>query len=870
MPNRIPTTGFTMNRLFSCLLASNFLVASISLAEESEEGRRYFETHIRPVLVESCYGCHSAEMDVTEGELALDNRYSLLKGGRGGRVIVPGNPDASRLMRALEYQDAELQMPPEGQLPDEQVAAFRHWIAMGAPDPREGAAPEIDTIASRAANHWAFQKPTRPKVPEDAEGWSRSGVDRIVFAKLRAAGLHPSPECDRRTLIQRVYFDLVGLAPTAEEVDEFLANESPDAYEALVDRLLSRPQFGERWARHWLDLARFADTKGYVFTEDRNFPHAHKYRDWVIHALNDDMPIDQFIKYQLAADRLIESESEQCHLPAQGFITLGRRFINNQHDIYADRIDVIFRSTMGLSVACARCHDHKYDPISDEDYYAVYGIFQSSREEQDAANPLRLLDKDKPEDVGVFLRGSEHNRGPIVPRGLPEFFAKIAQPVESGSGRLEMAEFIVHPDNPLTARVFVNRVWGHLFGEQLVRTPSDFGLRCEEPKHRQLLDLMAVQLVADGWSLKQLVRELVTSSTYRQSSVAAVELLAADPENELWGRANRRRLDFESLRDRLLQVAGQLDDHIGGPSEDIAVDDGGSRRTLYAHIDRQNLPSLFRTFDFASPDTHAPERARTLVPQQNLFLMNSRVARRVAVALSQSTESLDQDQRIAELYQRVLARAPTEQEFVLSRQFLERSVAQELPPDEWSYGFGRVEAGQVQFKALTHFAENRWQPQGTFPDKQFGYVSVSRTGGHPGIDTDMSSIRRWTVPEEGKLIISGSLQRPEKQGDGVDGLIVSSRQGILGKWTVPHGAKSTEVQLEHVSPGEHVDFVVACRANDGWDTYHWKATLMLETHGERLTWNTEQGFHGPAPQPLDLWAQFAQVLLMSNEFLYVD
>lgn len=856
-----------MNRLLLCLIVT---LGGASFAAGDDEGYRYFETHVRPLLVETCYACHSAEMETTEGELALDNRQSLTRGGRGGKVIVPGDPNASRLMQALEYNDPQLQMPPDGRLPQQQIDAIRQWIAMGAPDPREGEAPEVDTIASRAAVHWAFQKPTRPNIPEDPSGWSRTDLDRIVVAKLREAGLQPSPESDRRTLIQRVYFDLIGLAPTQAEIAEFLADQEPKAYVRLVDRLLALPQFGERWARHWLDLARFADTKGYVFKEDRNFPHAYKYRDWVIQAFNDDMPVDQFIKYQLAADRMIESEDDQRHLAAQGFVTLGRRFINNQHDINADRIDVIFRGTMGLSVACARCHDHKYDPISDEDYYAVYGILQSSREEQDDANPLQLLDKDKPENVGVFIRGAPHNRGPIVDRGLPEFFASIRKPVESGSGRLELAEFIVHPDNPLTARVFVNRVWGHLFGEQLVRTPSDFGLRCEEPRQRELLDQLAVDFSNSGWSLKRLMKELVTSSTYRQSSVANDELLAADPENELWGRANRRRLDFESLRDRLLDVAGQLDEQVGGASENIAAGEGGSRRTLYAHIDRQNLPGLFRTFDFASPDAHSPERAHTLVPQQSLFMMNSPLARRVAVSVSMATEALDQNERIAELYGRILSREPTEQESTLAQEFLARYVPEELPPDEWSYGFGRVNAGQVHFNALPHFQANRWQPEETFPNEQFGYVSVSKTGGHPGLNPDMSSIRRWTAPEDGKLTIEGQLKRPEQKGDGVDGLIVSSRQGILGRWTVPHGAKSTQVQLDHVAPGEHIDFVVECRAHDGWDTYHWQATLTLETHGERLTWNTEQGFHGPAPEPLDLWAQLAQVLLMSNEFLYVD
>ncbi|WP_425397778.1 PSD1 and planctomycete cytochrome C domain-containing protein [Aeoliella sp.] len=861
-----------MNRPLKLLAAAMALSPLLVRTAAADEGVDFFEQHIRPVLVESCYGCHSGADGTTEGELALDNRASMLRGGRGGAIVVPGKPDESRLLKAIEYHDAALQMPPDERLSDEAIAAFRQWIAMGAPDPRDGAAPELDTIASRADEHWAFQKPVRPEVPEDATGWSRSDVDRLIVAKLAAAELKPSPQASKRTLIERLYFDLVGLAPTQEEIEQFVADDDPEAYHKLVDRLLASPQFGERWARHWLDLARFADTKGYVFTEDRTFPHAYKYRDWVTSAINDDMPIDRFMMYQLAADRMIDSPDEQHHVAAQGFVTLGRRFVNNKHDIVADRIDVVFRGMMGLSVACARCHDHKYDPVSDEDYYALYGILQSSREEQDDTHPLRLVDKDKPENVGVFIRGAAHNRGPIVERGFPKFFASFAKDVEAGSGRLELAEAIVHPDNPLTARVFANRVWGHLFGEQLVGTPSDFGLRCDAPRQQQVLDLLAVDFQSSGWSLKQLVRQLVTSSTYQQSSTASDELLAADAENALWGRANRRRLDFESLRDRLLAVADQLDTRVGGESENITAGNGGSRRTLYAHIDRQNLPNLFRTFDFASPDAHSPERAHTLVPQQALYLMNGGLAERVATALSNSTADAPSDQqRVEQLYERILARKPSAGEIELARQFIARQMPETLPPDEWSYGFGGIDAGYVQFEPMPHFIENRWQAKDKFPaDDSFGYVSVSNSGGHPGRAPDLSSIRRWTAPREGTLVIEGRLHRPEQKGDGVDGLVVSSRQGIVGQWTIEHGQRATPVRLERVEPGEHIDFVVACRGNDAYDSYQWRATVTLETPGDRQTWSTEQGFHGPQAEPLDLWSQLAQVLLMSNEFLYVD
>lgn len=842
----------------------------VNAAVHADDGLDLFENHIRPVLVESCFDCHSQSAGTMEGELSLDNRASVLRGGRSGPIIVPGDPSASRLIQALEYHDPGLQMPPDGRLPDERIAAFRQWIALGAPDPRDGAAPDVETVATRAADHWAFHSPVRPELPDDPTGWSRTGVDRLIVDQLRSAGQNPSPEASRRTLIRRLYFDLVGLAPTYQEIESFVAADDPQDYDELVDRLLASPQFGERWARHWLDVARFADTKGYVFTEGRDFPHAYKYRDWVIDAFNKDLPIDEFMKLQLAADLLMDSPQDHANLAAQGFVTLGRRFINNQDDIAADRIDVIFRGLMGLTVACARCHDHKYDPISDEDYYAAYGVLFSSREEQDDQYPLRLVEKETPENIGVFIRGASHNRGPLVERGFPAMFASFAPQVTAGSGRREMAEAIVHPDNPLTARVFVNRVWGHLLGDHLVGTPSDFGLRCDAPLQQPVLDYLAVEFTRGGWSLKQLVRTLVTSSVYRQSSTPSEELLAADPENELWGRANRRRLDFESLRDRLLSAAGELDLRIGGESENITAGAGGTRRTLYAHIDRQNLPGVFRTFDFASPDAHTPARPHTLVPQQALFLMNGTLMERVAQAVAQASAESAPQMRIGELYRRVLAREPTEMEVKLAQDFLARRQPAELPADEWSFGLGQIDAGQVRFEALAHFTENRWQPQPSFPDVSLGYVSITETGGHPGRTAAVSSIRRWTAPREGSLTINGELTRPEQKGDGIDAMVVSSKQGIVGEWTVAQGTTATNTQLSDVQPGEHIDLVVSCRAEDSYDSYTWPVTLTLENGDDRQIWNTVRDYHGPAAPALDLWVQLAQVLLMSNEFLYVD
>ena len=342
-------------------------------------------------------------------------------------------------------------------------SALRPLLIAFAATPIWCAAPlHGDESAPRA--HWAFVPPERPASrPIDIALATREPIDRLHLEHLASRGLSASPRADRRTLVRRLYNDLVGLPPTHAEVEAFLADASPLAYEKLVDRLLASPQFGERWARYWLDVARFGDTKGYVFTEKRDYPHAYKYRDWVIEAFSSDLPIDTFLKYQLVADQLV-ADDDTTALAALGYVTLGRRFINNKHDIIDDRIDVVFRGMMGLTVACARCHDHKYDPVSTRDYYALYGVFASSPEHQDDDLPLGLREAEQPHDVHVFARGNPSQPTEIAPRRFPEFFDPDGEPFREGSGRRDLADAIVDADNPLTARVFVNRVWGSLMG----------------------------------------------------------------------------------------------------------------------------------------------------------------------------------------------------------------------------------------------------------------------------------------------------------------------------------------------------------------------------------------------------------------------
>jgi hypothetical protein len=725
----------------------------------------FFETRIRPLLVEHCASCHGAKKQ--RAGLRLDSAAALRKGSDSGPVVVPGQPEKSPLIQAVR-QEGDIKMPPKGKLPPEAVAALTAWVKMGAPWPagRDTATAQGPSPKS----HWAFQPIKRPPLPAVKDhGWERTPLDRFVLARLEAKAIAPAPDADRRTLLRRVTFDLVGLPPTLKEIDAFLADSSPAAYAKVVDRLLASPHYGERWGRYWLDVARYADTKGYVFEEERRYPFAYTYRDYVIRAFNEDLPFDRFILEQLAADRLLASEPrplgsghrpplpngrgsygsgptqpsrDRRSLAAMGYLTLGRRFLNNVHDIIDDRIDVSTRGLLGLTVGCARCHDHKYDPIPQKDYYSLYGVFASSVEPRDlpqigepeqtpaylafakelkarqeaverfrekhraelaagnrkfrdelralrkkvdhlkatspAAPPQAMVLEDRPTPVTphVFLRGNPNNPGPVVPRQFLQVLSSDRrQPFKEGSGRLELARAIASRDNPLTARVLVNRVWLHHFGTGLVRTPSDFGLRSEPPSHPELLDWLAWQFMEDGWSLKKLHRLIVLSRTYQQGSGDNPAAARVDPENRLLWRANRRRLDFEALRDGLLAVSGRLDRRAGGAPVDITRAPFLARRTVYGFIDRQNLPGLFRTFDFASPDATSPQRHQTTVPQQALFLMNHPFVLEQARALLGRPElsgDLPPEKRIRRLYRRVLGRDADADEIALARAFVSR------------------------------------------------------------------------------------------------------------------------------------------------------------------------------------------------------
>lgn len=949
---------------------------------------QFFEEKIRPVLATNCYSCHGA--DAQMGGLRVDSRAALLKGGKAGPALTAGEPARSLLIAAVE-QSGALKMPLGGRLKASEVAALSAWVKGGAPWPDAVPAVGMDpttsyTISPAQKRFWSFQPVTRPTPPPVRNAaWVQTPVDRFVLARLEARGLAPAPPADRRTLIRRATFDLTGLPPTPAETDSFLRDKSPQAFARVVDRLLASPRYGECWARHWLDVARYADTKGYVFNEDRNYPDAYTYRDWVIRAFNQDLPYDQFIKQQIAADRLPQHGDNPRSLAALGFLTVGRRFLNQEPDIINDRIDVTMRGFQGLTVSCARCHDHKFDPIPTRDYYSLYGVFASSRETSPVIAPRavaapyeayvgQVKDMDGKEqalvlaqiealrarqgnhdaaltpailqalqETGIGARPSPENLARVEPAFAPDTVAALKslreeaaalrrkappkpetamaledlttpvrqhifkrgnpdnpgdeaparflqilspphrEPWTGGSGRRELAQAIASKTNPLTARVFVNRVWLYHFGAGLVRTPSDFGKQGERPTHPELLDYLASTFIAGGWSLKTLHRQIMLSATYQQgcdnpSEKASEKALAADPENRLLWHMNRRRLEFEAMRDTLLCVAGTLDARaVGGPSVDLWTEPFPRRRTLYGFIDRQNLPGVFRTFDLASPDATSPQRFITTVPQQALFFLNSPFVARQARALAARPDLAGQDdvRRIRALYQTLFGRPPDAEEVALGRRFLHTTPAAAPAPAApvWRYGYGRYDEAAPRVRAFTPlpaFTKTGWQGVAGPPDPQLRWLLLTGEGGHPGADADHAVIRRWTAPSDGAVKIGGLLQHAQAQGDGVRGRIVSSRSGLLGEWTVHHGEAATAVADAPVRKGDTLDFVVDCRADDGYDGFSWAPTITLKDGS--ASWSAQAQYRGP-DEPLARmtnWERYVQALLMTNEFVYVD
>jgi mono/diheme cytochrome c family protein len=846
------------------------LVGTAARADDAKNDE-FFEKHVRPVLANRCLACHGEK---AKGGLRLDSRAAVLLGGDGGAVVESGKPNSSRLILAVRHAGG-LKMPENNMLPDAEIAALEKWVELGLPWPKGATLAKPDALKT----HWAFQPLKKHELRSTK---SESPIDHFIKQKFADNGLSPSPRADRRTLVRRLSFDLLGLPPTPAEVAAFVADPSADAYERLIDALLARPEYGERWGRHWLDVARYADNKGYVFFEQQEYPWAWTYRDYVIDAFNRDLPFDRFVLEQLAADQLKLDDPKR--LAALGFLTVGGHFMNNTHDVIDDRIDVVTRGLMGVTVSCARCHDHKFDPIPAADYYSLYGVFRGSTEpgvpplwgkeptdetyktfaaeltkrekalvdfvtakhkelvagartrageyllavwtarnqppaddfmliadkgdinpamitrwrtyldevrkkpdgvwtpwfafaaaeEKDfepvtkkladkklnprvraafavppramkdvadrygklfaevekagktddpAAEELRgvlygprspadapmaldwgflslfpdratqdeyqkllkalethvatgppramvLLDSPRPFEPRVFERGNPNRLGEYVPRQFLRLANANRKPFTTGSGRLELAREIVSPANPLTARVFVNRVWAHHFGRGIVATPGDFGTRGDPPTHPELLDWLAADFMANGWRVKRLHKLMLMTETYQQTSLPENrKAVALDPENRWLGRMSRRRLDYEALHDAMLAVS----DNLLLKSKAVPLFGGtGKKRAVYAHVNRLEFPSLWSTFDVPAPTASVSQRVTTTTAPQALFLLNGPFIRDAAKRFAgmKQLQKLDPAARIDAMFRHAYGRGPDAEERELAAAFV--------------------------------------------------------------------------------------------------------------------------------------------------------------------------------------------------------
>jgi mono/diheme cytochrome c family protein len=767
--------------------------ASPAVADDAES---YFARHVRPILARHCQACHGPQTQ--ESDLRLDRAGDLLSGGVSGPAVVPGHPERSLLISAVRQASPELQMPPDGRLSDAEIATVVRWVEMGTPhaggDTTSATEQDQEAPSKRDAGrgHWAFQAPVSPPLPPVRNGaWVENFIDRFVLARLEQEGLSPARPADRRTLIRRATFDLTGLPPTLAQIEAFLADRSPQAFANVVDRLLASPSYGQRWGRHWLDVARYADSNGL----DENVAHgnAWRYRDWVIRSLNADLPYDEFLRCQLAGDLLPTADPavRNQRLIATGFLSLGPKVLAEvdkqkmEMDIIDEQLDTLGRALVALTLGCARCHDHKFDPIAQKDYYALAGIFKSThtmdsfqtiarwhehelhdaayqraqarhaerlesarqrletltaaaaaptpgptdegpapedakaalppakREEiQELKDEIAELERDMPQPptamgvregepvhLAVHLRGSHLTLGDLAPRGIPDLFPG-AQPGPldpHGSGRLELASWLVSGHHPLTARVMVNRVWRWHFGRGLVETADNFGLLGGLPSHPGLLDHLATEFTRD-WSLKKLHRRIMLSATYQAGSRCSRESAARDPDNRLLSRAPVRRLEAEAIRDAMLAVSGALDCAQGGPvlaTEnrqhifDHTSRDNTSykrqRRSVYLPVVRNHLHDAFTLFDYTDASVPQGDRSTSTVASQALYLMNSDfvadVAQRLATRLLRARLSGDAG-RIQRLYLLAYGRPATTAEVGRGQAFL-RSVGQLSPGQGW-------------------------------------------------------------------------------------------------------------------------------------------------------------------------------------------
>jgi hypothetical protein len=754
-------------RLVTCLGLLLAVLAPSLRAEPAAAGsaqNAFFEAKIRPLLANNCFKCHGEKKQ--ESGLRLDSRAGVLAGGETGPAVAPGKPDESLMVRAVRYQD--LEMPPTGKLKEHEVASLIEWIKMGAPWPSSGgdAGPVVrkgeQQITEEDRRWWSFQPVWAVALPgpvaevarlrdpvaparslATSATWIAGPIDAFIVERLQSASLAPNPPATRRELIRRAAFDLVGLPPSMDEVRKFESDPAPDAFERVVDRLLASPRYGERWGRHWLDLVRFAQTNGYERDDEK--PLAWRYRDYVIRALNRDKPYDQFVREQLAGDELTPVTDDS--ISATAFYRLGvwDDEPDDKRMAEFEELDDIVSTTgatfLGLSIGCARCHDHKFDPISQEDYYStlafvrnisLYGNDKSQTHSQPnregifaalpsgAGNTLAVRQRMKMAPTNVLPRGNAATPGKSVqPRYLRVLspaagdasHVRLRRPPEpelppTFGLRRALADWIVSPTNPLTSRVIVNRLWHYHFGRGIVPTPSDFGRTGQKPSHPELLDHLASELVRGGWELKRMHLRIMSSGTYRQSSSVTSQPSGQnrDPDNVLLWRQNLRRLEAEAIRDAILSASGQLNLAMGGrgvfptlPPEVLATQSRPglgwdneappaqqSRRSVYVFVKRTLGVPFLETFDVASPDKSIPARATTTIAPQALILLNSALIDEQAAAMAQRLArevGKNPRARIERAFEIAINRAPTDDEIAVAEAFLARSGPSAQSPE---------------------------------------------------------------------------------------------------------------------------------------------------------------------------------------------
>jgi hypothetical protein len=683
-----------------------------------------YNFHIRPILSDRCFKCHGPDAKQRKANLRLDTEEGLYKSLREDstrKVTVPGKPGESELYNRVHADDTSFLMPPPSsnlRLTSYEVDLIRKWIRQGA----------------EYQQHWAFVPPAKEPVPEAGEGWVRNEIDNFVYVRMDDQGLEPNDEADKERLLKRVYLDLIGLPPSLDEQETFLTDTEEDAYEKVVDRLLSNNHYGEKMAIHWLDVARYADTHGY---QDDGLRTMWPWRDWVIHAFNENYPYDKFLTWQLAGDLLPEANKEM--LLATGFnrnhkITQEGGVIDEEYRIeyVTDRTNTFGKAFLALTFECAKCHDHKYDPISQKDYYGAFAFFNQVAEkgyqgdifsgtpadkpridisEEDVKGILNFINKRDSTKLNVMImrdsswyrptfvlnRGAYDAPGDEVRLSMPKAILGF-DTTEFETNRLGLTKWMLHKQNPLTARVLVNRMWEQFFGRGLVKTTGDFGMQGELPSHPELLDWLAVDFMENGWDMKRLVKQIVMSATYRQSAVFTKRKLERDPENIWLSRAPRLRLNAELTRDLVLSSSGLLTDEIGGPSVkpyqpkglwEVAtsgrgltryIQDNGKdlyRRGMYTFIKRTVPPPSLLVFDASNRDQCEVTRLRTNTPLQALVMMNDPQVNEAARVLAEKlmlTDNFPGD-KIETAFRQILCRSPRQAEFdVLIRYFEEERI----------------------------------------------------------------------------------------------------------------------------------------------------------------------------------------------------